>query len=298
MKKLGMRGKHVLAGWMFVMPWLIGFLFFFLQPVGNFLYYSFFTYEMQPGGFILNELADPLQHYKEAWNKDVTYGPAFTGAFEHFLYAVPVIVVFSLFCAILLNQNFKGRGVMRAVFFLPVIVTSGVFGLITTRGMSLAGVEASASTVTENIFDVSLLTSFLVESGIPVKLVEILSSAVSSVASLIWNSGVQILIFLIGLLSIPESYYEAARVEGATGWETFWKITFPVVSPFILANLVYTFITECMSTTNGVILYVAERAGSYQFSQASAMLWMYFGVMVVIIAVIYVIGSKLMVSSR
>ncbi len=298
MKKLGMRGKHVLAGWMFITPWLIGFLLFFLQPVGNFLYYSFFTYEMQPGGFVLHKLADPLQHYKEAWTVDVNYGPRFTSAFEHFLYAVPVVVVFSLFCAILLNQDFKGRNVMRAVFFLPVIVTTGVFGLITTRGMSLAGVEASASTGTENIFDVTLLTSFLIESGIPASLVEVLSGAVSSVASLIWNSGVQILIFLIGLLSIPESYYEAARVEGATGWETFWKITFPVVSPFILANLVYTFITECMATTNGIITYISERAGVYQFSQASAMMWMYFGVILIIVALIYLVGNKLIVSSR
>lgn len=298
MKKLGMRGKHVLAGWMFVTPWLLGFLFFFLQPVGNFLYYSFFTYEMQPGGYVLHPLENPFYHYDFAWNEDVKYKPAFVSAFEHFAYAVPVIVVFSLFCALLLNQDFKGRSVMRAIFFLPVIVTTGVFGLITTRGMAIAGVEASASTVTENIFDVSLLTSFLIESGIPAALVDFLSQAVSSVASLIWNSGVQILIFLIGLLSIPESYYEAARVEGATGWEAFWKITFPVVSPFILANLIYTFITECMSTSNGVMIYVSERVSAYQFSQASAMLWMYFGFMLLIIAVVFLLGSKLIVSSR
>ena len=297
MSKLNMKQKQSLAGWAFVTPWIIGLIFFFIQPVTNFLIYSFNTFKMGQGGYTLEPLDNPFKHYIDAWTSDVNYAPRFVGAFEHFLYAVPIIVVFSLFCAILLNQDFKGRGLMRAIFFLPVITTSGVFGLITTRGMSMAGVE-SANTTEAAMFDVTLLTDFLIESGIPASIVEALSGAVSNVAGLIWNSGVQILIFLIGLLSIPESCYEAARVEGATGWETFWKITFPVVSPFILANFVYTFITECMSTSNGVILYVSELAGGFRYSQASAMMWMYFLTMVVIVALIFGIGSKLMVSSR
>lgn len=297
MSKLNMKQKQSLAGWAFVTPWVIGLIFFFIQPVTNFLIYSFYTFKMGQGGYTLEPLDNPFKHYIDAWTSDVNYAPSFVGAFKHFLYAVPIIVVFSLFCAILLNQDFKGRGFMRAVFFLPVITTSGVFGLITTRGMSMAGVE-SANTTEAATFDVTLLTDFLIESGIPASIVEALSGAVSNVAGLIWNSGVQILIFLIGLLSIPESYYEAAKVEGATGWETFWKITFPVVSPFILANFVYTFITECMSTSNGVILYVSQLSGSFRYSEASAMMWMYFLTMVVIVAMIFVIGSKLMVSSR
>ncbi len=297
MSKLNMKQKQSLAGWAFVTPWVIGLIFFFIQPVTNFLIYSFNTFKMGQGGYTLEPLDNPFKHYIDAWTSDVNYAPRFVGAFEHFLYAVPIIVVFSLFCAILLNQDFKGRGFMRAIFFLPVITTSGVFGLITTRGMSMAGVE-SANTTEAATFDVTLLTDFLIESGIPASIVEALSGAVSNVAGLIWNSGVQILIFLIGLLSIPESYYEAAKVEGATGWETFWKITFPVVSPFILANFVYTFITECMSTSNGVILYVSQLSGGFHYSEASAMMWMYFLTMVVIVAAIFGIGSKLMVSSR
>lgn len=293
-----MRKKHVIAGWLFVTPWLIGLIFFFIQPAVNFLIYSFHDFTMGQGGYTLEPLESPFYNYVYSWTKDVNYPIRFWGAFGHFAYAVPVIVVFSLFCAILLNQDFKGRSFMRAVFFLPVIVTSGVFGLITSRGMSMAGVESSVNTTDAAMFDVTLLTSFLIESGIPQKIVDALSSAVSNVAGLIWNSGVQILIFLIGLLAIPESYYEAAKVEGATGWETFWKITFPVVSPFILANLIYTFITECMSTSNGVILYVSDLAGAHNYSLASAMMWMYFLFMLVIVAIVFFIGSKLMVSSR
>ncbi len=297
MSKLSMKKKQALAGWAFVLPWVIGLILFFIQPVANFLIYSFYDFTMGVGGYKLNPIDNPFKHYIEAWTADVNYPIRFVGAFEHFLYAVPIIVVFSLFCAILLNQDFKGRGFMRAIFFLPVITTSGVFGLITSRGMDMAGVE-SANTTDASMFDVTLLTDFLVESGIPANLVESLSGAVSNVAGLIWNSGVQILIFLIGLLAIPESYYEAAKVEGATGWETFWKITFPVVSPFILANLVYTFITECMATGNGVIQYVSDLSGGFHYSEASAMMWMYFLAMLVIVAAVFGIGSKLMVSSR
>ncbi len=297
MSKLTMKNKQALAGWMFVMPWLVGLVLFFIQPVANFLIYSFNQFNMGQGGYSLSPLSNPFQHYIDAWTADVIYPVRFVEAFEHFLYAVPIIVVFSLFCAILLNQDFKGRGLMRAVFFLPVITTSGVFGLITTRGMSMGGAEATATT-DSTMFDITLLTDFLIESGIPSTLVESLSSAVSNVAGLIWNSGVQILIFLIGLLAIPESYYEAAKVEGATGWETFWKITFPVVSPFILANLVYTLITECMATSNGVILYVTDLVERYRYDTASAMMWMYFLATLIVVAIIYGIGSKLMVSSR
>ena len=302
MKKMGMRGRHVLAGWMFAMPWLIGLLVFFIQPVGSFFRWSFSTFNMGTGdGYQLvpNE-GGIFQHYIEAWTKDVKYGPAFTGAFEYFLYSVPVIVVFSLFCALLLNQDFKGRAIMRAVFFLPIIVTSGVFGLITTRGMALADSSAvtAAASSDGTMFDVSLLVTFLIESGLPAQLVETLAGVVSDVAYLIWQSGVQILIFLIGLLAIPESYYEAAKVEGATAWEAFWKITFPVVSPFILANLVYTFITSCMGINSGVLLHVSTFTGSFNYSPASAMMWMYFFTMLIIVMIIYGVGSKLMVSSR
>ncbi len=294
MKKLSMRGRQAFAGWMFILPWVIGLVYFFLQPVITFLSFSFFEFSMgRGGGYELSPLeGGPFAHYIYAWTSDVNYPPKFTGAFEFFIYAVPIIVVFSLFIAILLNQEFKGRGLVRAIFFLPVIVTTGVFG--TTMASGMGSIDMGTTSGASNIFDVTLLTSFLLNSGIPQAVVEPLTGMVSNVASLIWKSGIQILIFLIGLLSIPESYYEAAKVEGATGWEIFWKITFPVISPFILANLVYTFITECMSSTNGVINYclaIAQEGFDYAF--ASAMMWMYFIVILLIVAAIFLIGSKM-----
>ncbi len=293
MKNLDMRKKRSIAGWLFIVPWLTGFIIFFFQPVLSFLRYSFGNFKMLPeGGYILEPLENGVfTHYINAWTIDSTYPLAFVDAFRHFSYEVPIIVFFSLFVAVILNQKFHGRTVMRAVFFLPIIITSGVMGLV--LGQDMGAVEMGTAAGPSTIYDVTLLTNFLVKSGLPQNIIETLTGVVSNVAGLVWKSGVQILIFLIGLLAIPSSYYEAATVEGATGWETFWKITFPIVSPFILANIVYTLIVSCMEVGNGVIIYVLETATeSFDYSYASAMMWMYFIVILLIVGLVFLICGR------
>ncbi|MBR7132104.1 MAG: sugar ABC transporter permease [Clostridia bacterium] len=299
MKRNTISKKRALAGWMFVLPWFIGLLVFFIQPTAKFLIFSFFDFQMsQTGGYDLLPLENgAFGNYINAWLSDSEYPVAFADAFKTFLYEVPIIVFFSLFVAILLNQDFKGRALMRTIFFLPIILTSGALSLVISRGVGAIamGVDTSSST----IFDVSLLTELLMNSGISQKIVSAVTGVIASVADLIWDSGVQILIFLIGLLSIPETYYEVARVEGATGWESFWKITFPVICPFIFANMVYTFITACMGINNGVIDYVLVVATeNFDYSFASAMMWMYFVAMLVIIGGIFAIFRKMLFNSK
>ena len=293
MKYLNMKKKRSLAGWLFIMPWLIGLIIFFIQPAFNFLIYSFGNFKiLSSGGYELKPLEGSIfTHYINAWTTDATYPLAFTDAFRHFSYEVPIIVFFSLFVAIILNQNFRGRTIMRAIFFLPIIITSGVLGLVIGRDIS--AVEMGTMSGSGSIYDVTMLTDFLVQAGLPDKIIDTLTGIVGNVADLVWKSGVQILIFLIGLLSIPSSYYEAATVEGATGWETFWKITFPIVSPFILANIIFTLISSCMEVGNGVIIYVLSTATeSFNYSYASAMMWMYFLVILVIVAAVFLICSR------
>lgn len=293
MKRLNMKKRRTIAGWLFVLPWLIGFIIFFLQPVASFLRYSFGSFKILPrGGYELQPLKDGIfTHYINAWTTDSTYPLAFVDAFRHFSYEVPIIVFFSLFVAVIMNQRFRGRTVMRAIFFLPIIITSGVMGLVLGRDMG--AVEMGAASGPSTIYDVTLLTDFLVKTGMPENIISTLTGIVGNVAGLVWKSGVQILIFLIGLLAIPSSYYEAATVEGATGWETFWKIIFPIVSPFILANLIYTLIVSCMEVGNGVIIYVLNTATeSFNYSYASAMMWMYFIVILVIVGLVFLICSR------
>ncbi len=299
MKKTTVSKKREFAGWMFILPWFIGLLIFFIQPVVKFFIFSFFDFEMSSsGGYNLLSLEGGIfSNYIEAWVSDSEYPIAFVDAFRTFIYEVPIIVFFSLFVAILLNQNFKGRATMRTIFFLPIILTSGALSLVISRGVG--AIAMGTDTGSSTIFDVSLLTELLMNSGIPQKIVDTVTGIIASVADLIWDSGVQILIFIIGLLSIPDTYYEVARVEGATGWEAFWKITFPVIGPFIFANTVYTFITACMSVENGVINYVLMVATeNFDYSFASAMMWMYFVAMLAIIALIFLIFRKMIFSSK
>ncbi len=299
MKSTTMSKKRSVAGLMFVLPWLIGLLIFFIQPVVKFLVFSFFDFQMSgSGGYDLLPLENGfLGNYIDAWISDSEYPVAFVNSFKNFLYKVPIIVFFSLFVAILLNQDFKGRAAMRTIFFLPIILTSGALSLVITRGVG--AIAMGTDTGSSTIFDVSLLTELLINSGISQKIVSFITGIIASVADLIWDSGVQILIFLIGLLSIPETYYEVAKVEGATGWESFWKITFPVIGPFIFANTVYTFIMACMGIKNKVIDYVLTVATeNFDYSFASAMMWMYFIAMLVVIALIFAMFRKMLFNSK
>ena len=204
---------------------------------------------------------------------------------------MPIIVFFSLFMALLLSQDFRGRGVMRTIFFLPIVVTSGAMAVVIARGVSR--VDMGMTDGAASLYDVTRLTDLLMSSGFPQRLVTAVTTVVARVADLVWKSGVQILIFLIGLLSIPDQYYEAAKVEGATGWETFWKITFPVVSPYLLANAVYTLIVESVAAENGVIARILTIATqNYDYSAASAMLWMYVLAILLIVVLLFAVTRR------
>ena len=143
-----------------------------------------------------------------------------------------------------------------------------------------------------NIFDVTILTQFLLESGLPNGLVDILTGMIANVADLVWKSGIQILIFMAALLSIPSSFYEVAQVEGASGWETFWKITFPTVSPFVLATIVYTIIDSFTSYSNGLMQYILSETSQLHYSYAAAMTWIYFAAIMAVLGAILGLVSK------
>ena len=293
MKRMDLKKRRNVAGWLFILPWAVGALMFFIQPVVRFFAFSFFRFRISAEvGYELLPLEDGIfQNYIDAWASDTTYPQAFVGAFEVFAYEVPIIVFFSLFMALLLSQDFRGRGVMRTIFFLPIVVTSGAMAVVIARGVSR--VDMGMTDGAASLYDVTRLTDLLMSSGFPQRLVTAVTTVVARVADLVWKSGVQILIFLIGLLSIPDQYYEAAKVEGATGWETFWKITFPVVSPYLLANAVYTLIVESVAAENGVIARILTIATqNYDYSAASAMLWMYVLAILLIVVLLFAVTRR------
>lgn len=278
-----------LMGILFLLPWLIGFVFLFAFPLIQSFRYSLSDMQLTPTGLSIRY--GGLINYQFALLEHPTFNRTLTEAVMQMVVDVPLIIFFSLFSATLLNQKFRGRVIARAIFFLPVILASGVISnLSATDFMSQLISEATHS---GGGGDGSLLKSFelermLVESGLSPTIINYLTGSVNRIYEVISASGVQILIFLAGLQSISPSLYEASKIEGATGYETFWKITFPMVSPLILTNVLYTVIDSF--TKNKMTTLIQQTAfGKFNFGLSSAMAWMYFliiGVCLIIVAML------------
>lgn len=277
---------------MFIAPWLCGIVLFFIQPLISLVRYSVTDFQfMQEQGSMFAPLEGGWwENYRTAFQGDALFPQKFTATLLDMLYRVPVILIFSLFVAIVLNQKFKGRGFMRLIFFLPVLVTTGVISSIIKTSLTTVVVGGDSAT---NIFSAALLTRQLLDAGLPEGLVNTVGGMIANVSDLVWSSGVQILVFLMGLLTIPQSHYEVAQVEGATGWEAFWKVTFPAVSPYILVGLVYSAIDHFIGYDNAVMKYITDNAyNNFRYSYAAAMSWIYFGAILLCLAVLVFITSR------
>ena len=195
-----------------------------------------------------------------------------------------------------------GRAVFRAIFFVPVIISTGFMETLLAdstasdymEGGTNTGAGTSAGSGIINMLDVQKLFG---EMKIGTELVGYVVSIVNNVYQYINYSGVQMLIFLAGLQSISPSIYEASQIEGATGWETFWKITFPMISPMILVNAIYSAINAFTRTTNPAMSYITKMQGNVALS--SAMSWIYFAiVMVIILAVVGILSTFIFYQRR
>lgn len=245
-KGLSLRGREVRSGLLFISPWIIGFLFFFLGNLGQSIIFSFndIIIDQEYGGFDLQFAG--LAHYHHIFLEHGTFNRELVESILQMLVNVPLIIFFSLFMAILLNRAFFGRGLVRAIFFLPVIMaTSAIEGsLELIMGLMMGGVTSVPPEImrVEQGFDAASIAFMLADFGMPVMIVNYIVEAIAMLHDIIRASGVQILIFLAALQAIPPSMYEVAQIEGATGYEAFWKITVPMVSPLILTNVVYTIV--------------------------------------------------------
>jgi ABC-type sugar transport system permease subunit len=294
MKQRTIEKKRAIAGWVFIAPWLCGIVLFFIQPLISLVRYSVTDFQfMQEQGSMFAPLEGGWwENYRTAFQGDALFPQKFTATLLDMLYRVPVILIFSLFVAIVLNQKFKGRGFMRLIFFLPVLVTTGVISSIIKTSLTTVVVGGDSAT---NIFSAALLTRQLLDAGLPEGLVNTVGGMIANVSDLVWSSGVQILVFLMGLLTIPQSHYEVAQVEGASGWETFWKITFPTVSPFVLATIVYTIIDSFTSYDNQAMRYIRDYfMKDMNYSYAAAMAWMYFLLVLIILGLVVLLCRRML----
>lgn len=271
-KKFTLARRRAITGLLFVSPWIIGFLTYYVGSLYQTVYMAFSDVtQAETGGFV--STLKGIDNFKYAFMVDADFNQILVTSVKDILIDVPLIIFFSLFLAIILNGKFKGRTVFRALLFLPVIMGSGIIvnaldaaqqtmsGGLTAMSGDMAVIKDSAMT--------QVLSAF-VEFGIPMKLVTYLSQAVERIFTVVRASGVQTIIFIAALQSISSSLYEVAKIEGATTYETFWKITFPMVSPMILTNVVYTIVA---SFTNSEIIKKAEEMAfvNFEYGISSAM---------------------------
>ena len=288
------EGRNAITGYLFLLPFVIGFLAFMAFPLLESFRMVFSKVRIDPvrNGFAM-EFAS-LDNLRRVLMVDPEYNRLLTEELLRMVLIVPAILVFSLFVALLLNQHFRGRSFVRAVFFLPVILSSGIMvGLETNNALlqSMAELIREGNLVKSSITGV--LEEILVSEGAASDFMSYVFSIINQIYNIAMASGIQIIIFLSALQTIPPSMFEAAEIEGATGWECFWKITFPMVSSMILVNVIYSVVDFLIKTDNRVMnkLNAALRA-SLDFSFSTTMAWVYF------LVVLIIIGTALGLISR
>ncbi len=283
--KMSLSTRKANAGWIFVAPFVLGMILIYLPIVIDSFIFSFAVVKPDGIGGKVIEYGG-IEYFKKALDTDFLKN--LWAGFQQLILDVPAILIFSLFIAVILNQKMIGRAAFRAIFFIPVILSTGLMQSINaedvlTGGGNLDDGSGGDSGGILSIMDVeALFGTMKVGTG----LVEYVVDLVNRIYSIINYSGVQMLIFLAGLQSISPSIYEACQIEGATSWETFWKITFPMISPMILVNGIYTIIDSFTRKDNIVMKAIQEMITSTgpDRSIGTAQSWIYFGMVLLVIA--------------
>lgn len=312
-KGASLNERKARMGWIFILPFLVGLVFLYASVIYDSFIYSFAKYNQIPavrgGGYSLTWVG--FDNFKAQLMQTVdTEGKTFLEliftSFGAQIIDIVIIILFSLFIAVLLNQKMIGRAGFRAIFFVPVVIGAGIIakidataseimdammsmeeidlGMVNNDGPSLNALVSS--------MDISRLFSNLGFGG---GFIEIITGLVSRIYDIVNRSGVQMLIFLAGLQSISPSIYESCQMEGATGWETFWKITFPMISPMILANSIYTVIDSFTAESNEVMQMILEID---DVGLHSAGAWAYFFVVIISLGLVALIAKKFVFYQR
>ena len=292
------------AGWIFVLPFIIGFVLIYLPMIVQSIQISFSeilvgatggTFKFHPVGF---------KNYSDALFADPEYVQILIKGITSLAFDIPAILIFSLFMAIMLNQKMAGRGVFRSIFFIPVILSTGIMESINAAdsmsGYMEGGIEDGSGEVgaSDQLISSMDLQALFANMKVGTELVDYIVSIINNIYGIVNRSGVQMLIFLSALQSISPAIYESCKIDGATGWETFWKITFPMISPMILVNGVYTVIDSFTTRSNPVMVFVEKKYGEGFDELSTAMSWIYFMIVILLVAVVAAIFSAFVFYQR
>ena len=262
-KHMGIEKRRSLEAYLFLIPWLIGVCVFFARPIFVSMRLAFSDIVEFKG---LKTAWVGLENFQYIFFYDINFVPTFLQVVYDTLLNTPICLVFSLLISILINRKMVGRGFFRTTFFIPVLLGSGYIM------KQLLGMGADGATITTGIMVPKLISDLL-----GANITTVVQGFLDRFTVVLWKSGVQIVLFLAGLQGISGSLYEAARVDGATEWEMFWKITLPMITPIILMNLVYTIVAFFTDGTNPMVDYIYKvNFTNQQYEYAAAMSWIYF----------------------
>ncbi|MBQ9085658.1 MAG: sugar ABC transporter permease [Clostridia bacterium] len=293
-KNASLDKRKARAGWIFVLPFVFGFIFIYLPIIIDSIKYSFCKMVILGGGQKPVFESVGWYNYKTALTDDPSYVQKLLEGLADMVFDIPMILIFSLFMAVLLNQKMVGRAAFRAIFFIPVILSTGIMETIEAQNVlseymeEAEGIESgSGGSAASEIISTMDIEQMFQGMAVGQGLVEYVSVAINNIYNIVNRSGVQMLIFLAGLQSISPAIYESVQIDGATSWETFWKITFPMISPMILVNAIYTIIDSFTTDSNVVMSYISEVYNKTDGNVlSSAMAWMYFLIVLAIIGIV------------
>ena len=277
--------KKARGGWIFVLPFVVGCVLVYFPILFESIKLSFCEDGLIPGELIFVG----FDNYADALTVDPDFVKTLLEGLGQMAFDIPAILIFALFMAVLLNQKMAGRAFFRAVLFVPVIISTGIMETLEAQdviaGSVEGGVEDGSGQEENALIGAADLQWLFGNMKVGGELVDLVAGMISNIFNIVNRSGVQMLIFLSGLQSISPAIYESCQIDGASAWETFWKITFPMISPMILVNAVYTIIDAFTRNTNSIMMYINEVEKNFTYRSA-AMSWIYFIVVIVIIAAI------------
>ena len=298
-RKVSLDAKKARAGWFFCLPFILGFVLIYMPIIFDSIRYSF-SHIVQERNQTYHLVFVGLENYQAALFENPDFVKTLSKGLTALAMDIPAIVIFSLFVAILLNQKMFGRAAFRAIFFIPVILSTGLMEGIEAQNLlgstmegDGGGIETGSGTsASAEIVSAMDIQRLFANMKVGTELVEYVTMMINDIYDVVNRSGVQMLIFLAGLQSISPAIYESCSIDGATAWETFWKITLPMISPMILVNAVYTIIDAFTTDSNVVMSFIAEARNQINGNVvSSAMAWMYFLIVIGIIALVAAVFS-------
>lgn len=282
-KRLSADTKHKMEGYVFISPFIVGFLLFFISPIFRSLELSFSNIVKMIG--ISETALIGFDHYIDAFVKDIEFVPTFLKVIRDTLINTPLILIFSLIIAIMINKNIKGKGFFRVIFFLPFLLGTG-YVIKQLLGM---GIDQMAVSGAKDILLPNEIKSIIGSTA-----TDVLSEFMSRITLVLWKCGVQIIIFLSGLQGISHSLYESARCDSATEWDIFWKITLPMMSPIIFLNMIYTIVDSFNDSNNAMVNYFIDTSfKKNEICYASAISWIYFVFIALLLSIIFIVMGRI-----